>query len=261
MDLGSLGLGRSQSARLLLESLLGSLLKVVPIKLEDGFYMTHDLAHVSCMGIESARLEDCIERITRDRIAGVFGHKGFGFTGDDLDFLHSMPWIEAVWFWDVKMRNVDGLYALAGLRHFGVSPARPAIDFSRFPQLRTAVVQPKARDSGLDACSHLKLLHVWRHPPKGREFSLAVPDGLEELGVFWSSLPSLDSLPELSRLKKLEVARCRSLETLGDLGAKFPSLERLVVSASGRVRDGEGKRVARDLPRLVHAHVQGQTIV
>lgn len=234
----------------------------MPIRREDGFYVNYDLAlDGMSVGIETDRLSECIDRIKRDRIKGVFGHASFGFRGDDLDFLEQMPWVESVWFSDVKLRNIEGLYSLQGLRKFGISPTRPGIDFSRFSALSTAVVHPKARDRGLDTCSGLKQIHVWRHPPRGKLFSLALPDSLQELGLFWSSLSNLDSLPSLRRLRKLEIARCRNLESLGELGSKFPRLEQLIVTACGKVRNGEGERVASELPHLSHAWVRDTKVV
>jgi len=45
------------------------------------------------------------------------------------------------------------------------------------------------------------------------------------------------------------------------LGRKFPRLEHLVVRACGRVKDGEGDRVARDLLHLTHAWVRDAKVV
>ena len=147
----------------------------MPIQRENGFYVSHDLVlDGMSVGIETDRLSECVDRGKRDCARGVFGHASFGFRGSDLDFLRELPCLESVWFWDVKLRDVEGLYSLPGLRHFGISPTRPAIDFSRFHQLSSAVVHPRARDCGLEACSQLELLHVWRHPPKGKEFSVAL---------------------------------------------------------------------------------------
>ncbi len=235
----------------------------VPIHLEDGFLVTEDVWNGASLsvGIQSDRMTECVERIRRDRVTSVFGSPLFGFHGRDLDFLRDMPWVESVWFWEVKLKSIDGLYALGRLRYFGVSPTRPGIDFSRFPQLRGAVVEPRAKDHGLDACAELKRLHVWRHPSKGKPFSLALPTGVDDLRLLWSSLTSLDDLPALPLLRKLWVARCRNLESLGDLGARFPKLEHLVITACGRVRDGEGRRVSRDLPHLTHAWVRNEKVV
>ena len=231
----------------------------MPIALEDGFLQTHDLAHVTCLGIQSSRLAECVAEVRRNRLLGVFGSPSFGFTGSNLDFLSETPWLEAVWFWDVDVESVEGLYALEELRSFGVHPKRPPIDFARLPKLKRAVVEPKPKDRGLGELKELELLHVWHFRPKEADFStLALPSSLGELQINWANVKSLDSLPPLPNLRRLEVHRCRNLEDLGDLGAKFPKLEHLVVTTCGRVLPDEGSRVVPDLPALTHAFIQGK---
>ncbi len=232
----------------------------MPIALEDGFFQDHE-SHVSSIGIESHRLAQCVERVKSQPFYGVFGHESFGFKGEDLNFLNEMPWVQAVWFWDVKLKSIDGLYALSDLRSFGVFPKRPAIDFARFPKLSTAVVQPIKRDKGLGTLAELKALHYWHFKSKDDGFSaLEFPESLTELGIYWANVTSLSSLPTLPNLTKLNIARCRNLEHLGDLGAKFPNLQHLVITSSGRVREGEGERVVRDLPKIQHACVRDRVL-
>jgi len=234
----------------------------MPIALEDGFLQTHDLAHVSCLGIETARLGACIERIKAKKIKGVFGSPSFGFEGSDLDFLSELPWIEAVWFWDVQLKSIEGLHALENLRHFGVHPKRPAIDFSRFPKLRKMVIEPKGKDSGIETLKELELLHIWHYRPKDKTFSaLALPEALTELQINWANPMSLESLPAHACLRRLEIHQCRNLSDLGNLGEKYPHLEHLVIGACGRVSLSEGERVVRDLPKLSHAHVQSAKLL
>lgn len=234
----------------------------MPIALEGGFFQTDDLAEVRCLGIETSRLNECVAQVRDRRIKGVFGSPSFGFAGSDLDFLAEMPWVEAVWFWDVNLKSIEGLYALQDLRHFGVHPKRPAIDFSRLPKLRSAVIEPKEKDRGLASLNDLERLHIWHYHPKDRSFaSLALPKSLTELQINWASPASLESLCAHTRLRRLEVHRCRNLEDLGHLGRKFPSLNHLVVDACGRVPPSEGERVVRDLPMLAHAYVQNVKLV
>jgi hypothetical protein len=130
-----------------------------------------------------------------------------------------------------------------------VHPKRSAIDFSRFPKLRKAIVEPKARDRGIGSLMQPELLHLWHYRPKRQDFSeLELPESLSELQFNWANASSLESLPGLPELRRLEVHRCRNLESLGDLGSKFPRLEHLVVAACGRVRPGEGERWSAIFP-------------
>ncbi len=230
----------------------------MPIAREDGFWVTHDLVHGTCVGVESDRLPKCVARIQRDHIKGVFGHEQFGFTGSNLNFLTEVPWVEAVWFWDVALECIDGLYALDRLVHFGVHPRRPPIDFSCFPRLQRVVLEPKARDSGLESLQALESLHVWHYRPRDKSFAaFSFPSSLRELEINWANAATLSSLPALPSLQRLEVHRCRNLVELGDLRGKFPNLEHLVVAACGRVSREEGERVLNELPDLRHAYVQG----
>jgi hypothetical protein len=235
----------------------------MPIEREDGFLQSHDLAHVSCLGVETRRLAACVGRIKAGRIRGVFGSRSFGFTGSDLDFLAELPWLEAVWFFDVTIRDIDGLYALKKLRFFGVHPRRPPVDFSRFPELRTVVLNPvQAGDRGLERLRKVEQFHLWHYKAKDDRFaSLAFPPSASEVRIVWANLSSLASLPPLPRLRNLTVARCRNLRDLGDLAGKYPKLEQLVVDACGRVSRGEGERAVRRLRRLRHAYVQGVKLV
>ena len=234
----------------------------MPIALEDGFLQTHDLTDVSCLGIETARLGACVERVKAKRVKGVFGSPGFGFEGSDLDFLTELPWVEAVWFSEIQLKSIEGLYALQDLRHFGVHPRRPAIDFSRFPRLRVAIIEPKAKDRGIETLKELELLHIWHYQPKDKTFSaLALPDSVTEFQVNWANPSSLESLPAHPGLRRLEIHQCRNLVDLGNLGEKYPNLEHLVIGACGRVTRSEGERVVRDLPKLSHAFVQVAKLV
>jgi hypothetical protein len=234
----------------------------MPIAQEDGFFQSHDSRLGSRLGIESSRLNECIERVQNNRIMGVFGSPSFGFDNSDLGFLSEIPWVENVWFWDVNLKNIDGLYALQNLRYFGVHPKRPPIDFSRLAKLREAVIEPKTKDCGIGALKDLERLHIWHFRPKNNSFSsIDFPESLTELQINWASPESLESLPSLPLLRRLEIHRCRNLQLLGDLNTKFPSLEHLVIDACGRVPRSEGERVIQDLPNLSHAYIQNIKLV
>lgn len=234
----------------------------MPIAQEDGFFQWHDSRHGPRLGIESSRLNECIERVKSKRIMGVFGSPSFGFDNSDLDFLSEIPWIEDVWLWDANLKSIDGLYALQNLKYLGVEPKRPPIDFSRLARLREVVIEPKTKDCGLGVLKELERLHIWHFRPKNNSFSsIDFPESLTELQINWASPESLESLPALPLLRRLEIHRCRNLQRLGDLSTKFPGLEHLVIDACGQVPISEGERVIQDLRNLTHAYVQNIKLV
>jgi len=169
-----------------------------------------------------------------------------------------LPWLEVVWFWDVALLNVDGLYALKSLKRFGVHPKRPPVDFSQFQNLREVIVEPRKHDRGLATLEHVELLHIWHFKPSTGTFqSLEFPRSITELQINWANVKTLDSLPPLPHLTRLEVHRCRNLESLGNLADRFPCLQHLVVDSCGKVPKSEGQRAVSEVSTLKHVFVQG----
>jgi hypothetical protein len=190
----------------------------------------------------------------------VFGAPSFNFKEDNLDFLAGLPTLQKIWFWDIKLRDVNGVYGLAQLRDFGVHPKRPGIDFSRLATLEQVVLEYNARDTGLESLQRLTTLHVWHFNPKCRSFEgLELPLSLVELQINWANPRSLKGLPQLIHLKRLEIHRCRNLETLRELPRIAPNIEFLAVAACGRVADSE--EVVKCLPKLRHAFVRDSVLV
>ena len=231
----------------------------MPIQREGEFFWTHDLNTTSSLGIESARLEACIAEAIWRRPGGVFGHPSFGFEQTDLDFLTRLPWLSRVWFWDVALRDIDGLYALSGLRHFGVHPKRPPVDFSRFPALEHVVWIHESRDRGLGSATSVRHLALWHYKPRSKQFAgMDLPPALESLEIYWANPETLAGIPKLPRLRHLEIHRCRNLTSLNELPRIAPNLEKLVVTTSGRLTDVAALAA---LPHLRFARHDGRDMV
>ncbi|MBQ5939345.1 hypothetical protein [Massilia sp. AB1] len=231
----------------------------MPIARDGNVLRWSDAPGFPAVGIESGNLAECIAEVERSGVKQVFGSPAFGFAESNLDFLQQLPFLEAVWFWDVALNNIDGLYALSNLRRFGIHPKRPPIQFDRFPSMEHAVIELRPKDSGLDRLASLRFLSLWRY--KGDCASLLLPPSLTELQLHWASTESLADLPSLPRLRRLEIHRCRNLHCLGSLREKFPELEHLVVDACGRVTKDEGARAIKGLTNLRHAFVQAAVLV
>jgi len=227
---------------------------------ERSFFVDVDREGRLSIGIESNKLAACIAEAKRRRAYGVFGHFGFRFRQDNLDFLTSLPNIRRIWFWDIKLKSIDGIYALKNLREFGVHPKRPGIDFARLGKLEEITWKWNLKDTGLGSLKRLRKLYIWHYNPKHRSFEgLTIPKSIVELQINWANPKSLAGLPELPKLKRLEIACCRNLETIRELFRIAPNLEHLVVSNCGRVADGPA--AVRHLRRLQHAYVRDAVLV
>lgn len=195
----------------------------MPIERDGQFLRWHDMRSADGLGLESSQLEECVQEIIRSRITGVFGNPAFGFRESDLNILTRLPHVNAVWFWDVELQNIDRLYSLTDLMDFGVHPKRPPIDFSRLPKLKRVVWEYKRQDTGVRDLKALESLHSWRYRDASKTLcNLALPPNLTELEINWSNVETLDGLPNLPRLRRLEIHRCRNLRTLGRLDELFP---------------------------------------
>lgn len=234
----------------------------MPITREEKFLISRDLSHVPSLGIESAMLRECIEEIHTQRFKAVFGSPPFGFKETTLDFLNEMKDLESVWFWDVDLKNIDALYGLSSLTHFGVHDKRPAMDFARLPLLQNMTWIHKEKDEGVSRLKNLKFLHIWHYRPKSKNFAdLLLPDELFELQLNWANPATLEGLKPIASLRRLEIHRCRNLNSLARIPQLFPQLEHLVVNACGQISSAESSYMVSQLPGLKHAYVQDRKLV
>jgi hypothetical protein len=148
------------------------------------------------------------------------------------------------------------------LSKFWIQAKRPAIDFSRLPNLKWLGWDYKPQDRGVVDLSALESMHSWRYRDASKTFrNLALPANIEELTINWANCETLDGLRPLPHLRRLEIHRCRNLRSLGALDELFPSLEYLLVVACGNVEDEDGPRVVRRLAKLKHAYVKNRLLV
>jgi hypothetical protein len=227
---------------------------------EGKFFVGNDLQGNLLLGIESGQLADCVAETKRRKAYGVFGSPGFGFHEDNLDFLNDLPGLKSIWFWDIALKNIDGVYALKKLRKFGVHDKRPPIDFARLPKLERVTWKYEAKDTGVSALPELRELDLWRYSPKSKSFGdLELPTTVEEMSIIFANPATLEGLPIFPNLKRLQLSRMRNLISLAELPRIAPQLEHLVVTNCSRVADGP--KVVRHLPHLNHAWVHNALLV
>ena len=230
------------------------------IELEaSGFYEWHDhMKGMPGLGVETDRIDECVAYYHKKGFRGLFGHPGFGFLQEDLDFLTRTANARWLWFPEVALKNIDPLYELSELELFGVNPRRPGIDFSRFPALRTVVNDWIKKDKGISE-STITEYHLWHYKPTSKIFDgLEIPKGVKELQLNWANPANLDGLPVMKKLKVLEIHRCRNLHDLSALPRIAPNLRTLLTTSSSRIDATAG---VQDHPKLKTALIDGEYVV
>ena len=213
------------------------------------------------MGLESDQLQQCIDEVRIKRWEQVFGTVPY-FRETNLDFLAQLPNVMAAQFWDIDLQSIDGLYTVEELCYLRISGRRPSLNFQKLPHLRKLVWEWNRKDIGCATLGALVMLHLWHYKSQTADFSrLELPTQITELGIFWSNVETLGGLGPLSRLRHLEVARCRNLAAVLPLAECAPNLEHLVITACGRVNVDDAKRLAEKLPRLTHFYAANTLIV
>lgn len=208
------------------------------------------------IGVESARAAECMAHYNEVGAGGLFGNPTFGFHGSDLEFLRlarvKPRWI---WFWDVEIQNLDALYLLEELDYFGIHPARPGIDFSRFRRFDKAMLHWNKRDTGI-AQSPICVFHLWHFKPRSKSFAdVEIPRNVEHLDLTFANPAGLEGLPLLERLTHLEIHRCSKLSDLSALPRIAPNLRTLLATNSKRLVPGAG---VLDHPKLRSARIAGK---
>jgi hypothetical protein len=210
----------------------------MPIARKGEFLFAPDIGEEPMIGLESPLLGRCIKEAVTRQMPGVFGSSAFSFSETSLGFLHELPHLRQIWFWDVALSDIDGIYSLAHLSFFHLHGKRPPIDFSRIPSIRTLSFSWHAKDSGIHTLHGVTKFYFWHHKPTTKTFrGTEFPPNLELLQINWSNVTDLQGLPQLPSVKCLEFHRCRNLRTLDGIDVLFPNTEKLIITTCGRLED------------------------
>jgi hypothetical protein len=226
-----------------------------------GFWFWPDAWGTPSLALDSDCLQRCLDEVLARGLKGVFGRRN-QFRETDLSCLISLPQLTSVDLAGIDLNDISAIFGLPNLSHFAISGKRPPINFERLASVQHLVVEHHKRDTGFADMPNLKVVNLWRFKAATKEaFEFELPKSLEELGVFWSNVDGLKGFGVCPNVKRLEIARCRNLQSLGNLKRSFPRLEHLVVDACGRLTADEARRALTGHKTIKHVFAGKQLIV
>jgi hypothetical protein len=190
------------------------------------------------IGIATDKLDLCIQKYREENFNGIFGHPNFGFKSENFDFVKDFRDTKRIWFWNVNVADISGLYNLENPEYFGVNGKRPMFDFSYFTSLKTLVLEWNSKDINLQSCKNLELFNLWNHKPKEKSFvNFHFPFAAKEVGLYWTNVDDLTSLNGLRGLNKISIERSRNIKSLRGLEKYSDSLENIFIDTCGKLTD------------------------
>jgi hypothetical protein len=234
----------------------------MPISRDDrGFLFWPDAWGTPSLGLETATLQASVAEVRFRKLTGIFGRQP-EFHQTDLACLGDLPDLTSVELWDISLTDVTAIYGLPGLTHFRISGKRPPIDFARLPSLEKLVLEHHRKDKGAFELPHLRMLHLWRLKGGISQLSeIWLPDTLQDLGLYFSDVETLDGLQACPNVTRLDIARCRKLQSLGNIAVTFPALEHLTIQACGRLTADEARRALIGHRQVRHAFAGGKLVI
>ena len=184
--------------------------------------------------LKSAWSEQISKEISLRQCAELEINTGKGWSGADLEFLSSYPWLKALTIIDFSIRSVEPIHKLHELRALEViTYCLTELQFSAFPKLEDCALEWRPKAESLFNCRGLKYLFVNRYSGKNLT-SFSPFKTLESLAVLNAPLSSLDGIASLGNLLSLRLANLRKLGSLAGIEA-LVKLEELDVSTCRKI--------------------------
>lgn len=229
----------------------------MPIRKIGDFYVNIEDGKKQ-LGIDSNNISGCIKEYKSGKYDGVFGSADFGFKEDNFDFLHELSNVKKIWFNDVNLKNIEGVYSLNSLEYFGVHGKRKGINFALLENLTQISTDWISKDEKMDSCNHIENFYFWHHKPKEKSFeNYTFPNCSNTVHLNWSNVYDLTTVNALKGMKRLEIHRCRNLVSLKGLENYSDTLEEIFVDTCGKLTE---YNFIRDFPQLKLAVVNGDVL-
>jgi len=139
---------------------------------------------------------------------------GKGWRGDNIDFIESLPNLEALTIIDFNIKSIDSVRYLSELKYLElITYCKKSIDFHSFPKLVECSFEWIKGSSSLFEMPNIRKLFINNYKEKGSGvFSRLV--NLEELAILNSPIEDLQGISTLRNLRSLRLANLRKITSL-----------------------------------------------
>ena len=146
---------------------------------------------------------------------------------------------------------------LKNIETFGITGKRPPIDFGRFPNIKIITLDWETKDFNLTKCDSIKDFHLWHHKPKEKNFTkFRFPlKCSNSASLNWTNVKNLKTINGLSGIRKIEIHRARNLVSLQGLERFSESLEEVIATTSGKLKDFD---FLLDFPKIKKVYINGK---
>jgi hypothetical protein len=181
------------------------------------------------LGVESDRLEQCMQYAIKQGINRIFIHSYDGYKLENVNFLQEYNFFTGVSITD-ELIEISGIHNLKDLKYLSLSNGKQVVDLTRFPYLEECTIDWNNKITGLDVLNRIKRLSIWKFKPKSKDFvNLSGCKNVEYLHVTQSDIESFNEISSLGLLNHFEGHYLSKLETLNGIEMISSHLKLLIL--------------------------------
>jgi len=170
----------------------------------------------------------------QENIRELYLNYARGWSGDNLNFLRSLPFLEAFSILDLRIENVTPVMGLPSLRAIEISTyCKTPLDFSCWPTLENCALYWRRGAESLFSKDLMTTLFLHRYDDSRSEAFTALA-ALTELSVANSALREVEAIGSLRHLVSLGLYNLKALESLSGL-ERLAQIQKLAVNGCKRV--------------------------
>ena len=186
--------------------------------------------------IRNEKSESILTALNKDKIEAISLNCSRGWLGEDVSFLSELKFVRCLSITTSEIKNLNAIENMESLEHVQLTscPSEP-VDFTKLTKLNTCYLYWWKGALSIFSCTWLNELYL--DGAKLKDFSgLGNLVNLEKLVIANSNIKSLDWLPNLTKLKELDLTNCKGLEDFSSI-SQLHNLNKLVIEGCKKLEN------------------------